>query len=164
MNIFELKNPSELSGFQKTSQYISSAGDIRTTSQKWFADAKKIMKKYGFEAIGAGSYAGVWEHSSYPYVVKIFRSDDKAYIAWLNWCKSHQSNSLVPKIKGNMVKINPYFLCVRLEKLTKILNAWSIGEQLESLLTGYTKGLETHKNKNSEKKNIKPFLEFFFKP
>lgn len=80
-------------------------------------DFNAYMLSHQFKRIGAGSNGSVYEHPNYPWVIKVFRSYDKPYIYWLDWCMKHQYNPWVPKVRGKLVKFNDKIYGVRLENL-----------------------------------------------
>ena len=80
----------------------------------------KFLATKGFKQLGAGAFAGVWEHPSYPWVFKVFKNDE-AYKTYFAWCRKKQGNPNVPKIKGGLIKINDETFAIRMEKLLAIL-------------------------------------------
>jgi hypothetical protein len=79
----------------------------------------KFLTAKGFRQLGSGAYAGVWEHPNHPWVFKVFKNDE-AYMTYYKWCRSHQNNPNVPKIKGGVIKINDETYAIRMEKLSPI--------------------------------------------
>ena len=82
----------------------------------WRWVVQKLMKDHGFEKLGHGSYASVFIHPKYPFVLKLFVKDS-GYLDWLRFVKANQNNPHVPKIRGGLVKITDRFYAVRLERL-----------------------------------------------
>lgn len=111
----QLRKPSGIDTFRKATANVS-AVDNRET--EWRGTLEQLMALYGFKLIGQGKYGAVYSNPKYPYVLKFFMKDT-AYLLWLDFAKRHQHNPLVPKIKGKVVKIGPYFMAARLEKLTE---------------------------------------------
>lgn len=80
---------------------------------------KNYMQKQGFKHLGGGSFADVYERSGYPWVFKLVIKDP-SYLAYVNYCISHQNNPAVPKFRGKPIKLNEYTYVVRMENLTPI--------------------------------------------
>ena len=85
--------------------------------QKW----TQFLESKGFVHLGSGQFGGTYEKAGYPWVFKIFKNDP-AYLYYFKYIRAHQNNDNVPKIKGNVIKINDDTYAVRLEKLTPIAN------------------------------------------
>jgi hypothetical protein len=90
--------------------------DYRDVRFKKFTE---FMKQYGFVELGTGSFGAVYEKPGYPWVFKLFHRDP-AYLTYLKYVMANQSNPAVPKIKGNVLKINDDTYAIRMEKLTKL--------------------------------------------
>ena len=101
--ITELHMPKELSKIRKEggAYYISD-----------------ILEKYGFERIGSGWHANVYENPKYPYILKVFY-EDSAYLDWLKFCMKNQNNKYIPKLRKNFIRVMPdkNIYAVRMEKL-----------------------------------------------
>lgn len=85
--------------------------------QKW----TQFLEQKGFKHLGSGQFGGTYEKPGYPWVFKVFKNDP-AYLYYFKYIRTHQNNVNVPKIKGNVIKINEDTFAVRLEKLTPIPN------------------------------------------
>lgn len=81
----------------------------------------QLLKQYGWDQVGFGYYATVYEHPRYPYVVKIF-VNDTAYAEYFTIMKENQGNPHVPKIRGNFMHVGDVGFAVRLEKLEQVHN------------------------------------------
>jgi len=77
------------------------------------------LAQYGFRYVGQGFYGIVFEKPGYPYIFKVFK-EDPGYLSYVRFCKSHQDNVHIPKIKGNIIKINDDTYAIRTEKLRPI--------------------------------------------
>lgn len=77
----------------------------------------EILNSAGFTKTGQGSNASVWSNPAYDYVLKVFMSDDVGYKSWYEYCKSHQNNVFVPKIKGTLIRLDDWTYACRLERL-----------------------------------------------
>lgn len=82
----------------------------------WKLTLVHMMRQHGFSLIGAGINGAVFGKNSYPYVLKVYRTD-AGYEEWLHFSRTHSHNPHVPQIKGNTMRINSVFSCVRLESL-----------------------------------------------
>jgi hypothetical protein len=76
-----------------------------------------FLNEHGFVKLGMGTFGLVFEKPGYPWVFKIF-NDDRAYMDYIKYATAHQANPNVPKIKGNLIKIDKYTYAIRIEKLT----------------------------------------------
>lgn len=94
----------------------------------------KFLTAKGFKQLGYGAFGGVWEHPNHPWVFKVFKGD-KAYLTYYKWCRGHQGNENVPKIKGGLIKINDETFAIRMEKLDKIDS--KLYNDVDSLLAAF---------------------------
>lgn len=101
-----------------------------------YYELDNIMRRHGFESIGVGAKGSVFAKQGYPYVLKVF-GDDSAYLDWLNFCRQHQDNPYVPKIKGKPIHITEGFYAIRLERLLKGNNAFGVSQALAALADNY---------------------------
>ena len=92
------------------------ANDV-TTRKDQLKQWHHYMTQNGFTKLGSGSFAGVYEHPNYPWIFKVF-NNDPAYLYYLKYAKNNQQNPAVPKIKGNIIKINDNTFAIRTEKLS----------------------------------------------
>lgn len=96
-------------------------------------DAEPILLRAGWEIAGQGYYGSVYCKEGADYVLKLFDSRDRAYLAFLKLIKEHP-NPHFPKILGKLVKITPYYWAVRMEMLNAIpKDAPNLGVYLISL-------------------------------
>ena len=82
---------------------------------------KIFLEDHGFTLLGSGSFGAVFEKPGYPWVFKIFHQDD-AYMTFLKYAITHQSNPNLPKINGKILKINDSTYAIRMEKLTSFVS------------------------------------------
>lgn len=94
-----------------------------------FEVANSKLESLGWKRIGKGAYGRVYAHATYPYVLKLFQSNDDCYMDFLEYAKAHSSDPHLPKIRGKILLITDSIYAVRLEKLSK-LNS-SLVEKLE---------------------------------
>jgi hypothetical protein len=92
----------------------------RSVQGKELPDVSHELRELGWNRIGAGSFARVFEHPKYPLVLKIFTSKDKCYIKFLKYIQQNSTNPYLPKIRGKILKLNRDFYAVRLEKLEPV--------------------------------------------
>ena len=84
-------------------------------------DYKQVLTSHGFTPIGSGSFATVWEHPKFNYVIKTFNARDRSYLEWVQACLQNQNNPFIPKfVSTKPMKISPGVFGIRLEKLTPI--------------------------------------------
>lgn len=96
----------------------------------------KYLSDHGFKQLGAGAFAGVWEHPDHPWVFKIFKGDE-AYFTYYNYCKQHRNNPNVPRIKGHPIKINNDTYAIRMEKLDPIDQ--TLFKEMDNIIATYEK-------------------------
>ena len=78
-----------------------------------------LLRRAGYENLGHGSFANVYQKPGKPYVLKVFTSEDTGYLAYLDLIRKHQDNPHFPKIYGKLVSISPEYYAVRMEPLQK---------------------------------------------
>jgi len=110
--------PSDVKKFKKSPTAVSSKQIHK--SDNWHEEVDAFVTQYDFHPLGKGEFASVYGNTKYPFVVKLFATGDTAYKTWLSWCRTHQHNRFVPKIRGNVIKISDSLLAVRLEQLSPI--------------------------------------------
>lgn len=113
----------ELTGY-KTNTHYKQATDIfndptdrENQLEKWH----NYMTDHGFTFLGSGNFGSVYESPNYPWVFKIFK-DDPGFIHFFKYVKANQQNDNLPKVKGNLIKINDTTFVIRVEKLTPMTN------------------------------------------
>lgn len=166
----KLQKPSEVMAFRKAVAHVN-AVDARVN--EWRGTLKQLMAKFGFKPVGEGNYGAVFENPQYPYIIKVFMKDT-AYLKWLDFAKRHQNNPFVPKIKGKVTRIGPYFMAVRLEKLSPApfkMKYWDDDEkdpnviEVKNFLDQNTKLLDMHLGnlmaRGSQPVLIDPFYNYF---
>jgi len=126
----------ELTGYKQNDHYKKSQeifhGDLSGVNNRIsrLIQFQKYMVDNGFNAVGSPGQGGTaFEHPNYPWVFKIF-THDKAYFDYIQYARQHQNNPLIPKFKGNIIKINDNTFVVRIEKLHRI----SRNDQYNSLV------------------------------
>lgn len=92
------------------------AGVGRTDHYSAMRKFKQFMQDNGFIHLGGGAFGEVYEKPGYPWVFKVFHGDP-AYLDFLRFCISHQSNPHVPKVKGQPFRIDDKTYAIRIEKL-----------------------------------------------
>lgn len=75
--------------------------------------AKIILRKAGYKVLGIGSFGTVLKNPKSNYVLKLFKSKDTAYLAFINMVKNNP-NRHFPKIIGNIIKVTDQYSAVRL--------------------------------------------------
>ena len=82
-----------------------------------------ILIGYGFSPIGGGAFGTVWGHPKFPYVLKIFKSNDDAYKSWVKVCMNNSDNPHFPKFVSTKVfSITPTVSAIRMEKLSPYIS------------------------------------------
>jgi len=95
----------------------------------------KFMRENGFELLGSGGFANVYERPGYPWVFKIF-TGDTAYLSWLEYVTANQGNEHVPKLRGKPFKINNGTYAIRMEKLTPLPGNFTDDPLLDAVMYG----------------------------
>ena len=116
MRLHELHKPKEIDQFR---QKYDAGGPYFNSDQYNLQDAiADKMLAHGFSYAGEGSFSTVFVNPDYPFALKIF-VDDQQYIRWFNFCKQHQNNPFVPKLRGRVVRVIPDagVYAARIEKL-----------------------------------------------
>lgn len=115
-----MKNLKELRGTGVVKSTAKSMADSGSYYRAQLDTAEEKLKDLGWYTLGQGANAKVFGNPSYPYVLKLFSTDDYCYRAFLTYAIANQSNPLLPKVRGKLLRITNDILAVRLEKLTKI--------------------------------------------
>jgi len=115
--ITELTKPAGLSDLKNKLDSKVDKVDARNSS--WVGSVVDYLASFEFKKIGSGKYASVFAHPKYPYALKIFMKDS-AYLRWIEFAQSNQSNPYVPKLRGKVVKITSNVFAIRIEKLKRV--------------------------------------------
>lgn len=115
--------------FAKPKEY-----DERQSTFRGFA---KLLKTHGFKLLGSGSFGITFEKPGYPWVIKVFTTDNP-YKHFLDYVLKNQDNPHLPKIKGKFIKINSHTFAVRIEKLNKIPEDHPLVQKLEYLIGDFS--------------------------
>ena len=98
----------------------------------WKKSLVKTMAAHGFALVGAGVNGAVFRNPSYPYVLKVYRTD-RGYEEWLYFMRTHRANPHVPKMRGQIIRLNSIFSAVRLEILVPCINHDAANEFLKPI-------------------------------
>lgn len=85
-------------------------------------DLYYTLSDLGFDLSGTGSWGSVYTHPTQFFAIKIFEVSDTAYLAWINFCKKHSDQPLLPKFRGGVHLLHTAeqdMYAVRVEKLRK---------------------------------------------
>jgi hypothetical protein len=83
------------------------------------ATVHDVLKEKGYSPVGRGMYATVYAHPQLPYVLKIFKVEDHAYLNFVKMVKKH-NNDHFPKFRGLPMRIpNTEYYGIRMERLTE---------------------------------------------
>lgn len=120
MKLTELFKPKEIDTYRKQLSDISDDGKKAWALGLGLASTPKpteYLKQYGWNILGAGSYARVYANPTKDYILKIF-VNDPGYQTWLKFMIENQHNKFIPKIKGKPVSVfQDKMFAVRMEKL-----------------------------------------------
>lgn len=89
---------------------------IEITRPTSLDEAARLLKKFGWVFEAEGSYCKVFVKPGKPYVLKVFRTEDEAFISFINFCKQYK-NKHFPIFKGNIIKITNDICAIKTEKL-----------------------------------------------
>lgn len=116
----EVTLPPEIKAFARdnTDEKIVSQVQMQAARKNpaWKRGLVKSMKAHGFALVGTGINGAVFQHPDYPYVIKVYRRD-QGYDEWLYFCQRNAANTYVPKLRGQVIRLNAIFSAVRIEKL-----------------------------------------------
>jgi hypothetical protein len=83
------------------------------------ANVHDVLKEKGYSPVGRGMYATVYDHPELPYVLKIFKVEDHAYLNFVRMVKKH-NNPHFPKFRGLPMRIpNTEYYGIRMERLAE---------------------------------------------
>lgn len=83
-----------------------------------------LMADYGWEPVGRGFHAHVYDHHNKNYVIKVFANDPLTK-RWLKFVAANQKNPYLPKLRGRPVKVGDKINAVRMERLKPLtLTQW----------------------------------------
>ena len=160
MKINELYKPKEIDNLRK--YWISSGAEDENSKERIYDVYEiidNVMKKYGFDSIGEGAYATVYSNPEYPYVLKVFFKDS-AYLKWLSFCRMHQNNKYIPKIKGKPIRIINDLWAVRLEHLSSIDNTPGGEQTYNEFMESFSKYKTTPENEMDD--DLSVVFEFLY--
>ena len=115
-------------------------------------DIIQLLGKYGFTLTGEGFYGQVFINPNHDYALKVFRKDT-GFMNWLNFCRKHQNNPYIPKIKGKIIRITPNIFAIRIEKLEE-----ANFSEIDNFTTVLTQMIE---NEKEVPPILKDIIEFF---
>jgi hypothetical protein len=78
------------------------------------------LKELGWELIGKGYYSLVYSHPKYDYVLKVFTSNNRNWLRYIQHAMKDKSNPFFPKVVGKPTKLSDTAWAIRLEKLTPL--------------------------------------------
>lgn len=81
-------------------------------------DVDAVLRKAGYKRLGYGAYGAVYQKSGSNYVLKIFDSNDRAYLDFIDFSKRHSNNPHFPKFFGKVVKVTHRYYAVKVELLS----------------------------------------------
>ena len=110
-------------------------GQAARKNPAWKRSLVKVMKKHGFELVGAGINGAVFRNSRYPFVLKVYRSDE-GFDEWLHFILTHKTNVYVPRLRGKPIRLNDVFTAIRMEPLEPCPNdkANAFSDHLETVM------------------------------
>jgi len=78
----------------------------------------ELLMDHGFHEIGSGSFASIWAHPKLSYVLKVFSTQDIAYMAWAKTAAQYKNNPHMPKfVSLKPIKLTKEHYALRMEKL-----------------------------------------------
>lgn len=80
--------------------------------------ATHILQKAGYELLGSGRYGYVFAKPGENTILKLFSTNDKGYIVFVNFCLANRSSSNIPVFKGKLINVNYRYYALRMERLT----------------------------------------------
>ncbi len=98
--------------FMKIYEIITELSRPRT-----IMDAAKLLHNAGYSELGQGSFASIFARPDKPFILKLFKTSDEAYLQYLKLITT-VSNQHFPVVKGKPMKITNTYYAVQLERLT----------------------------------------------
>ena len=80
-------------------------------------NAAEILNNAGYDQLGQGAYARVFGKPGANHVLKLFSTEDSAYLDFVSLVNQHP-NPHFPKFKGKMMKVTDNYYAIQMEKLT----------------------------------------------
>ena len=102
----------------RINEIITESEVLDEISRPMLVNADYILRKAGYERIDSGFFANVYAKPGADHVLKLFKSRDKAYPAFVNMTIQNP-NIHFPKFKGKMMKITDEYYAIRMEKLQR---------------------------------------------
>ena len=137
MRISELVGAKKNPAFKAAQAFAAKPDDIwdMSYSPSEYNNLSKQLKKLGWNPVGQGTYAAVYENPKFNYVLKIFTHEDDGYKKYLNYIMANQSNPFVPKLRGKLVKLSATAYAVRMEQLQPIEDDSIFNKYIDPKLT-----------------------------
>ena len=112
---------------------IIGAKELRSYLPRLTTDgiSDELSSHHEFERIGSGVYGTALSHPRLPYVVKVFRSADRGYQAFVHLAMVHPSNPHFPRFRGRLIKLGGSSMGIRMERLLPM--SMSRFEEMEML-------------------------------
>lgn len=106
------------------------------TRPEFREDAVEFLTSRGYEQLGSGTFANVFQRKSRPNeVIKLFSTSDDAYEAYIKFIMKNQGNPHFPRIIGKPMEITPDYYAVKLEKLEPVSERDGLGKLISELYT-----------------------------
>lgn len=87
-------------------------------------EVDKLLQSAGYYRIGKGAFAAVYHKLGSSYALKIFDSNDRAYLDFISLVKSN-NNKHFPIFYGKVIKITSTYSAIRME----LLNPYKYNEE-----------------------------------
>jgi len=88
--------------------------------------AEYLLLKAGYKRLGDGYFAKVYGRADADHVLKLFKSRDTAYMAFVNMVMKNP-NPHFPAFKGKMMKVTNDYYAIRMERLTPLPDNTPLG-------------------------------------
>jgi hypothetical protein len=93
----------------------------RMSDQPGIAYVEATLLRHGFQRLGDGAHASVWQVPKKPYVLKLFLSSDQAYLGFVKLAKQNP-NPHFPKFRGSPIPLTSQVHAIRMERLKPLPN------------------------------------------
>jgi hypothetical protein len=93
--------------------------------QQHRTEVENKLHDAGFHVLGSGASATVWHIPGKPYVLKMFDTEDQAYLDFVHMAKQSNFNPHFPMFRGAPVKLTSEVSVIRMERLKPLTINWA---------------------------------------
>lgn len=109
-------------------EFLTESKGLNEITRPPLVQAEYILFKAGYKRLdnNDAAYAQVYAKPGAAYVIKLFKSHDTAYMAFVDLARANK-NIHFPVFKGKMIRVTDQYHAIRIERLTPVLSIPEVG-------------------------------------